>query len=179
VLEQLDTIDGVEASSANHTGTMLRITLRAGMDREKVAAVVQERLAAEDRYPIRLDAGDLDTALAKEHWRTKEQIGELTAIEFRKLALDRIKDFANREKIGGETAPRLIEIAEAQWDRLARQAEIKEPKLLPHKIDWKRRCREFATAFTWEATGLLTPDQRKRFEQLVESCFSKLPEPMN
>jgi hypothetical protein len=178
VLEQLDTIDGVEASSANHTGTMLRITVKIAADREKVAAVVQDCLALENRNPVRLDAGDLDSVLAKEHWRTKEQIGELTAIEFRKLALDRIKDFAEREKVVGETKARLLQIAEAQWDRLARQAEITEPKQLPHKIDWKQRCREFATAFTQEATGLLTPEQRKRFEQLVESCFSKLSEPM-
>jgi hypothetical protein len=177
VLEQLDTIDGVEASWANHTGSMLRITVRAGTDREKVAAVVQDRLAVENHNVVSLVGGELDTALAREYWRTKEQIGELTAIEFRKLALDRIKDFAKREKIGGEAGARLMEIAEAQWDRLARQAEIQEPKLLPHRIDWKRRCREFATAFTQEATGLLTPDQRKRFEQLVESCFSGLPEP--
>jgi hypothetical protein len=49
---------------------------------------------------------------------------------------------------------------------------------LSHKIAWKRRCREFAAAFTEKAKELLTLDQRQRLKRLVESCFSKLPEPL-
>jgi predicted polyphosphate/ATP-dependent NAD kinase len=179
VLEQLDKIDGVEASSANHTGTMLRIAVRAGTDREKVAEVVHKRLAGDDRQPIRIEGDKLKAALAKERWRTKEQVGELTAIEFRKLALDRIKDFLQREKVADDATSKLREIAEALWDRLAQQAEMTAPKQLPHKIDWKRRCRDFAAAFTdiEETKVLLTADQQQRFKQLVESCFSRLPNP--
>jgi hypothetical protein len=178
VLEQLDKIDGVEASSANHTGTMLRISAKPGTDREKVAGVVQKRLAGDNRNPLRLKEDELEAALEKERWRTKEQIGELTAFEFRKLALDRVTAFIHREKVADKTAGPLLEIAEALWDRLAQQAERKEPKQLPHRIDWKRRCREFATAFTEEAKGLLSSDQRQRFKQLVELCFRQLPEPL-
>lgn len=178
MLEQLDKINGVEASSANHTGTMLRISVKTGTDREKVAEVVRKRLAGDDRKPVRLKGDELKAALDKERWRTKERIGELTTMEFRKLALDRIRDFIQREKVADETAAKLLKIAEVQWDRLAQHAEIKEPKQLPHKIDWKRRCREFATAFTEKAEGLLTPIQRQRFKELVESCFNKLPDPM-
>jgi hypothetical protein len=177
VLEQLDKIDGVAASSGNHTGTMLRVSVKAGADREKVAEAVQKRLAGDNRKPVRLKGNELKGALGKERWRTKEQIGELTAIEFRKLALDRVKDFIQGEKIADETAGTLLKIAEAQWDRLAQQAEVKEPKQLPHKIDWKRRCRVFATAFAEEAKGLLTADRQQRFRQLMEFCFSKLPDP--
>ena len=178
MLEQLDKIDGVEASSANHTGTMLSISVTTGADREKVAEVVRQRLAADNRQPVRLKDDELKAALDKERWRTKEQIGELTAIEFRKLTRDRVKDFSQSEKIADDNAGRLLKNAEAQWDRLAQQAEVKEPKQLPHKIDWKRRCLEFATAFTEEAKGLLTPDQRQRFMQFVELCFSRLPGPV-
>jgi hypothetical protein len=178
VLEQLDKIDGVEASSANHAGTMLRISVRTGTDREKIAEIVHNRLAGDNREPVRLKDDEGKAALEKERWRTKEQIGELTAIEFRKLTLDRVNDFTQSEKIAEETASQLLKIAEAQWDRLAQQAEIKEPKQLPHKIDWKRRCREFAVAFAEKAKGLLSADQRQRFKELVESCFSRLPEPV-
>jgi hypothetical protein len=178
VLEQLDKIDGVEASSANHTGTMLRICVRAGADREKVAEAVQKRLAEDDHKPVKVEGDELKAALDKERWRTKEQVGELTAIEFRRLALDRVKDFIQREKVADEPAAKLLKVAETQWDRLARQAAMKEPKQLPHKIDWKRRCRDFATVFTEETKGLLTPDQRQRLKQLVELCVRRLPDPV-
>ena len=168
---------GVEASSANHTGTMLRVVVRAGTDREKVAQVVEKRLADESCKPVRLQGADLEAALDRERWRTKDQVGELTAIEFRTLALDRVKDFSRAEKVVDDAAGKLLRVAEAKWDRLARQADLNEPMQLPHRIDWKRRCREFATAFTEEAGGLLTDDQRQRFRQLVESVFRVLPDP--
>lgn len=177
-MERLDKIDGVKGSSANHTGTMLRISVKTGTDRDKVAEVVQKRLAGDNRDPVRLKDDDLKAALENERWRTKEQIGELTAIEFRKLTLERIKDFIQSERIAEETAGKLLKVAVARWDRLAQQAEVKEPKQLPHKIDWKWRCREFATAFTEDAKGLLTADQQQRFRQLVDSCFSKLSDPV-
>ncbi len=178
MLEQLDKIDGVEASSANHTGTMLRVSVKAGTDRDKVAEAVQKRLAGDDRKPVRLRDPELKAALDKERWRTKDQIGELTAIEFRKLALDRVKGFLQAEMIAGESADKLLKVAEAQWDRLAQQADRKVPKQLPHQIDFKRRGREFTVAFTEEAGGLLTDDQRQRFRKLVESYFSVFPDPV-
>jgi hypothetical protein len=178
VLEQLDKIAGVDASSANHPGTMLRIALKTEADRQTVAEVVRKRLASANRNPVRLKDHQLKAALEKERWRTKEQIGELTAFEFRKLALDRVDAFSRSEKLAEASAAKLLRIAEAQWDRLALQAEAKEPKQLPHKIDWKRRCREFATAFGEEAQRVLTPDQCQKFKQLVESCFRELPDPV-
>src|SRR5262249_20159053 len=137
-----------------------------------------KRLAEDNREPVRLEGAALKAALDREGWRTIDQVGELTAIEFRKLALDRVKGFTRAEKIADENAGKLLKVAEAQWERLAQEAGRKEPKRPPHKIDWKRRCREFAAAFTEEAGGLLTDDQRPRFRQLVESCFSVLPEPV-
>lgn len=40
MLERLDKIEGVAASSANHTGTMIRVTVKAVTEREKLAAIV-------------------------------------------------------------------------------------------------------------------------------------------
>ena len=178
MLEQLDKIDGVEASSANHTGTMVRITVRNSSDRQRIADAVQQRLAKSNRKPVRIKHDELKSAIDTERWRTKEQIGELTAIEFRKLALDRVKGFIRSEKVADETAPKLLKVAEARWDRLAQEAETKEPRQLPHKIDWKRRCGDFARDFTDGAKELLTAEQRQRFKESVQSCFSRLPDPV-
>jgi len=56
VLAQLDDIDGVEGSFVNDDGTVIRLSLRPGADREKVAGAARRVLSQEvgDRVPVRL-----------------------------------------------------------------------------------------------------------------------------
>src|SRR5690349_2406780 len=105
---------------------MIRISVIAAASREKVAEVVQKDLAMENQKAVRLQGDELKKALREENWRVKERVGELSAIEFRTLALDRVKVFARTEKLADGAAGRLIELAGKEWDRLAETTETKE-----------------------------------------------------
>lgn len=143
-MERLDKIDGVEASAANPTGTLIRISVNATASKEKVAEAVEKELAADNGNPTRLVAEKLTKALKEEEWRGIDRIGQLSAIEFRKLNLDRVKAFSEQEKLGKDVADRLLKLAEEEWDRLKKTAEAKEGNQPPYRTDWKGRCDQFA-----------------------------------
>lgn len=166
MLERLDKIDGVQESAANYAGTMIRISVVPAADREKVAGVVEKYLTAENRTVVRLKGAELTTALRQEHWRVKERIGELSAIEFRTFALDRVKRFAENEKLTEETAGKLTELAEKEWDRLAGSTGTKAVAQ-PQRTDWRGRFRQFPQLLDERTKDLLTEAQRERLRQAL------------
>src|SRR5262249_45060062 len=123
VLQRLDEIEGVEASFANYTGTMIRISVKTGTDRDRVAERVRKALTENDSKPVTLVDGEFKRALQQEQWRDVGRIGELSAIEFHTLALHRVKSFAKAEKLDKETTDKLIKITEAYWERTAQEAK--------------------------------------------------------
>jgi copper chaperone CopZ len=175
VLERLNKLEGVEASSANHTGTMLRVSVKTAAEREKVAAVVEKDLAADKRQPNRLTADELRKALKAETWRGQERVRELSAIEFRKLALDRVEAFSKSEKLADDVSAKLLSVAEKEWDRLAKAADTTEANQSPRKTDWRKRGSEFSKAFCEQAKELLTADQLNRLSQMLANCVERLP----
>jgi hypothetical protein len=162
VLASLDKIDGVQASSTNYTGTLIRVAVTRATDRAKVAEEVRKALA--ENKPVALAGDDLERALEKEQWREAWRVGELSAIEFRTMALYRIKTFAQAEKLDKETTDRLTKIAEEQWERLAREAK-KEEATQPE--DWGNRCRKSIPVFLARAKEVLTDDQVERFKKTL------------
>jgi hypothetical protein len=162
VLASLDKIDGVQASSTNYTGTLIRIAVARASDRAKVAEEVRKALA--ENEPVALTDDDLKTALAKEQWREAWRVGELSAIEFRTMALYRIKTFAQAEKLSKETTGSLMKIAEDQWERLAQEAK-KEKATQPE--DWANRCKKSIPSFLARAKEVLTDDQVERFKKTL------------
>lgn len=174
MLERLDKIDGVEVSAANHTGTMIRITVRGGADREKAAVAVQKDLAADERNPTRLTGDGLTKALKDEEWRDIARIGQLSATEFRKLNLDRVRAFTAEEKLDKDGADKRVKLAETEWDRLTKAAEAREGNLPPHKADWTGRCEEFAKVLIEQSKGRLTADQSDRLREGLKNCV-RLP----
>lgn len=175
MLERLDKIDGVDSSAANHTGTMIRITVKAGADREKVAEAVRKDLAAGKGNPTRLTGDGLAKALKDEGWRDITRIGQLSATEFRKLNLDRVRAFAEAEKLDKDVADKLLKLAETEWDRLVKEADTKEGVQPPHRTDWRGRCGEFAKVLVEKSKGLLTEEQRDRLGKSLTNLTGKLP----
>lgn len=175
MLERLDKIDGVEASAANHTGTMICITVKGGADREKVAEAVQKDLAADKRNPTRITGDGLTKALKDEEWRDIARIGQLSATEFRKLNLDRVKAFAEAEKLDKDVADKLLKLAETEWDRHVKEADTKDGVQPPHRTDWRGQCGAFAKVLVEKSKGLLTEEQRDRLGKSLTSRFEKLP----
>jgi hypothetical protein len=162
VLASLDKIEGVQASSTNYTGTMIRVTVTEAADRAKVAEEVRKVLAA--NKPVTLAGEDLKRALEKEQWREARRVGELTAIEFHTMALHRIKMFAQTEKLDKDTTEKLTKMAEEHWQRLAQEAE-KEKATRPE--DWGIRAKKSIPVFLARAKEVLTDDQVERFKKTL------------
>jgi hypothetical protein len=166
VLASLDKIDGVQASSTNYTGTMIRVAVTTATDRAKVTEEVRKVL--EENKPVALAGDELETALEKEQWRETWRVGELSAIEFRVLARYRIKTFAEAEKLDKETTDKLVKMAEEQWERLAREAK-KEKATQPE--DWGNRCQKSIPVFLAQAKEVLSDEQVERFKKtLMTPC---------
>jgi hypothetical protein len=180
VLASLDKIDGVEASSADYTGTLIRICVTTATDRDKVADGVRKVLTEEGRKAVRLAGDELKRALDREEWRGAGRIGELSAIEFHTLALHRVKTFAKAEKLDKKTADKLAEIAEQHWERVSEEAKAVGAT---RPEDWGKRIRASLPAFLERAKGVLTAEQLERFEQTLtgrcadEECPEAPPAP--
>ena len=161
VLESLDKLDGVEASSANYTGTIIRVSVTHATDRDKVAEGVRKALTEDGRKAVRLAGDELERALEREEWRGAGRIGELSAIEFHTLALHRFKTFAKAETLDKPTTDQLVEIVEQQWERLGKEAKA-DGATRPE--DWGNRCKKGIAAFLEQAKGVLTPEQLERLK---------------
>jgi hypothetical protein len=104
----------------------------------------------------------------------------LSAIEFRALALYRIKTFAQAEKLNKETADKLVKMAENQWERIAQEAK-KETATQPE--DWGNRCKKSIPAFIAQAKEILSDEQLERFKKALmtpcrdEDCPEAPPAP--
>src|SRR5258708_5482210 len=101
-------MDGVRGSAANYAGTMIRVSVKVDADRETVAEEVKKVLSSGNKKPTRLDGEEFTKALTGETWRDLGRVGELSAIEFRKLALDRVQQFAEKEKLGPDLSKQLV-----------------------------------------------------------------------
>jgi hypothetical protein len=160
-LERLDKLDSVAASAANYTGTLIRVSLAAGADRARVEAAVRKALAEDAGDAVPLAGDDLRQALAREKWRGTDRIGELSAIEFHVLAIARLQDFAKAEKLDKSTTDKLLAIAEAQWQRVVKEAagsKASSPE------NWRNRGRAAIPAVLEQAKDILSADQMARLK---------------
>jgi hypothetical protein len=157
VLARLGKVQGVERCLANRTGTLIRVTVAPTAERDKVAEEVLKVLAAANREPVRLTGAELRKALAGEEWRPPD---ELSAIEFRTLAVRRVRAFAADEKLARSVTEKLVRITEEHWDRIARKVKGQDTK-----TDWAARCARAAAAVADQAKGLLPAEQAERLRR--------------
>jgi hypothetical protein len=175
VLASLDRVGGARASSANYTGTMIRVSLSHGAPACRVREAVRRVLARENYKAVRLAGDELKRALDQEQWREAARIGELSAIEFHTLASHRVQTFARSEKLDKKTADRLLAIAEQQWARICNEA-ANDGATQPE--DWRKRMRAALPAFVERAREVLTVEQVEVLEQTLngECCDGACPE---
>jgi hypothetical protein len=173
VLERLDAIDGVETSFANYTGTMIRISVKTGSDRDRIAERVRKALTENDSKPVALGVDEFKRALEQEQWRDLGRIGELSAIEFHTLALHRVKSFAKAEKLEKDATGKLIKITEAYWERTMKEAK-KDGAIQPK--DLGNRLKKSLPAFLERLKEVLTTEQVERFKQTLTCSTADRPE---
>jgi hypothetical protein len=141
---------------------MIRVSVTGAADRAKVADAVRKELA--ENEPVTLAGDELRRALEKEQWRETARIGELSAVEFRTMALYRIKTFARGEKLDSETTDKLTKMAEDQWERVAQEAKKAGPT---RPEDWGRRCKQSMPAMLARAKVVLNDDQLARLRKAL------------
>jgi hypothetical protein len=146
---------------------MMRVSLSAGADSAKVANAVQTVLSENGR-PTRLRGSRAVQAIENETWRGIDQIGELSAIEFRTLLVRGLADFAKDEKLSLETTGKLTKLAQDEWGRVLANMDVTIP---PHRADWQGQCGKLADSVVGKAKELLTAEQ---FEHLKAAVASRL-----
>lgn len=161
VFARLEKIAGVEKTRSNVPGTMIRVSIAASADREKVAEAVLKDLTEDTRSPLRLNDEELKQSLEKEQWRLPD---ELSSIEFRTLALDRVKGFADAAKLNQGVTDKLMKTTGELWDRLAQPAITKQSS---GNTDWTAFGAEFIKALDEQTKGLLSTDERERLQQAL------------
>jgi hypothetical protein len=164
LLASLDKLHGIEASSANYTGTLVRVSVTKATDRDKVAEAVRKVLTEENHKAVLLAGDELKRALDREEWRGAARIGELSAIEFHTLALHRFKTFAKAEKLDKKTTDKLVLLVERQWERLSQEANT-EGATRPE--DWGKRIRASLPVFLEGAKDVLSDEQVERLKQTL------------
>ncbi|QDV90787.1 hypothetical protein RAS2_18700 [Phycisphaerae bacterium RAS2] len=167
-MAQLEKVDGVEKAFANRSGRLIRATVSSAADREEVAGRLLKVLAVGTRKPVRLTGKEVKRALDKEEWRAAERVGELSAIEFRTLALRRVAEFVQEERIEKAKAEKLTEVAEEEWDRLVNRTASEDPKD-PGKTDWSGRFRQFADVVAKRTESILTVGQIERLKRSLSA----------
>jgi hypothetical protein len=138
---------------------MIRVSAATAADRDKVAEAVRQALADKGLKPVVLAGDDLRSAVEKEEWRETRRIGELSIVEFRTLVPYRIRAFARAEKLDEAATDKLLNIAERQWDRLAK--ETAQPD------DFVARCKKALPQFLEQAREVLSDEQVERFKNAL------------
>lgn len=80
------------------------------------------------------------------------------------LAVERLKEFAQKEKLDKATTDQLVGLAEQEWEQMANTVD---PRLPPHKADWTGHCRSFAQAFSTTAQTVLSAEQQGRLKSAI------------
>jgi hypothetical protein len=167
VLAQLDQVQGVKRSYANHTGDLVRVSVDIAAHPDKVAEQVCKLLNDDQRNPERVTGDEFQKAIGAEKWREKERIDELSAIEFRTLGLRRVRTFAEKEKLDKETTERLVKIVDDEWDRMAKGRSGNGEKGSA-QTDWAAICGRCAAAVVERAKSVLSAEQVERLKHSLD-----------
>lgn len=167
----------MKTSAVNHTGKLIRISIKSGANRDQVAVAVERQLQTLKSTPIQVGGAELTKALQNEVWRGIDRTGELTLIEYRKVSLDRVRAFAEQEKLDANESEKMLKLAEAWWDRAARDPGIKKANVLAYDEDWSKRRDDFTKSLIEASTALLTAGQLDRLRQESNVQFMVRPVP--
>ncbi len=150
MLEQLDKVQGVDSSMANHSGSLVRIRIDDVANPDEVAAELEQILQEQKRKPKQLSGEDLARAIRDEQWRSKETVGQLSEIEFRTIFTRQVEEFAASPGLNDETKTKLINMSSQVL------AEMPEPT---QDTNWAEYCKDLATRMGEKAKDLLNAEQ--------------------
>lgn len=145
---------------ANHSGSLVRISLVDGANPSDVAMELETILKDQKRKPKPLSGDALTKAIAGEQWRTVETVGELSEIEFRTVFAKRVKEYADSNGFDEATKAKLIELSEQV---LAETAASKQD------TNWTAFCEGLAARMLEKAKEILTDEQLGELAKKLKS----------
>jgi hypothetical protein len=167
-LADIDRMNGVSLSHTNWPGTRLRISIAPTADREEVAARVHDHLASQQYKPRRVAAKDLSQALEREQWRGADRVHELSSFEFRTYSRQRVKQFAQREKLEKATADKLLRTVDELWEKSGKEQPKPPTDHEGYRAYWDDRIACFKAALLARARDLLPAEQVTRLAEEAE-----------
>jgi hypothetical protein len=160
VLEQLKKVEGVDAAMANHTGSMIQISLKRNADVDTIANEMTAILEKEGRKPKRLSGGELVAAVDSETWRTAENVNELSEIEFRTVFERRVKQFVDQNDLDEETTSKLMDFANQILDATPKSTT---------ETDWGEFCGGLAAKMVEKAKAILSDEQLEELRKKLKA----------
>lgn len=160
MLELLDKVDGVESAMANHTGTLVRVSLVHGADANSVSLDLKSILEKQNRKAKPLAAIEIAKAIEDEQWRTSETIGELSEIEFRTVFEKRVKQFTESNDLDEEVSAKLMKFSVEILDATAKS---------DNNTDWKEFCRGLAEKMLEKARPLLSEEKLEELSKQLKA----------
>jgi hypothetical protein len=160
VLEQLEKVEGVQAAMANHSGSLVRISLVDGASSRDVSMALGKILIDQKRKPKPLSGDELAKAIRDEQWRSAENIGELSEIEFRTVFAQRVKEYAEANGFDETTKTKLIGISRQVLDETAPSNK---------ETDWVDFRNGLATRMLEKAKDILSDEQLGELAKKLKS----------
>lgn len=111
MLAQLEKVECVESAMANHTGSLVRVSLKASADSVAVASELDAILKEQNRKPKQLAGDEAANAIKSEQWRESDKVGELSEIEFRTVFERRVKQFSEAGEFDEKTVTSLLQFS--------------------------------------------------------------------
>ena len=155
MLEQLEEIEGVVSAMANHTGTLVRVSLTDSADRQLVASELASILKKQNRKPKQLFGDDVAKAITDEQWRVTERIGELSEIEFRTVFSRRVDEFIEEQDLDEETVSKLTNFS---------QDVLNETEKSDSNTAWVDFCQGLARRMLEKAKLILSDEELDALE---------------
>ena len=160
MLEQLEKVEGVDSAMANHTGPMIRISLKPKADVDSIANEMKAILEKEGRKPKRLSGNELTVAVDSEEWRVTEKVNELSEIEFRTVFVQRVTQFVEQNDLDEETNSKLV--------GFAKQILQETPKSTTD-TDWGEFCGGLAAKMIEKAKAILNDEQLEELRRKLKA----------
>ena len=160
MLAQLEKVEGVKSAMANHTGSLVRVSITEEADAGTVAQELSAILKKQGRKPKSVTGEKLASSIKSEEWRDSERIGELSEIEFRTVFAKRVKQFVEKGEFEEEIAAKLMKFSE---EVLADTASATKD------TDWKDFCSSVANRMLEKAKDVLTEEQLEEFAKQLRA----------
>lgn len=158
-LAEIDGLEGVSRSYTNWKGTMLRISISPGADRDLVAASVKAHLVNAQYEPAQQSAEPLAHSLKSEEWRSVERVFEMTSYEYHTFSRQQIGSFADEQGLDPSKKERLVAIVDSVWEKVAEEMGVPGIGADEYSGYWKIRLDKLIDKFSEDAREVLSREQ--------------------